>query len=453
MEFEDAQQNQIEIDHVDPDVQRLLHKQKQPVVEVDTSWLDVGHVDEVLTFVPDRHGSQPSAALRASSGLAMKIIAGAAARYQDGLSQYDPQRVYTHPSGVLQRLTSAGSAPVSRLMRGKVWMQIHPRATTSSPVPDVVDPPRMYQDLAFALNGGDPTNTAASPYNIHDIHYQPGEGPDRAYPADITVLELLYTDRDNAGQSTNAFVEDTYLAPIDQIVSYGFPGVRMFPLPVVFDRVASTSHWSASPWSFSTSAFTPDLVNLQALNGHLLVPRPYGPRMAPDDATAVLQAVLADYSWGRQLAGQLTGNFYRRNGLDVTNCWIMKQDEVTVTISTSGLINQVFGGIKNLDDVANCFIDGFPGKTTQEVGRLILRDNPRNFDPTGALRDGWRRFMIREGTVDLFETYVQLVATTLGQTLHFVDSWFYHLRYGGIHCATNVIREPRPGQIPSWWTV
>jgi hypothetical protein len=31
-----------------------------------------------------------------------------------------------------------------------------------------------------------------------------------------------------------------------------------------------------------------------------------------------------------------------------------------------------------------------------------------------SLRDGWRRFVIREGTVDLFEAFVELVAGALG---------------------------------------
>lgn len=33
-----------------------------------------------------------------------------------------------------------------------------------------------------------------------------------------------------------------------------------------------------------------------------------------------------------------------------------------------------------------------------------------------------------------------------------VDSWFYHLHFGGIHCGTNVLRIPQRGQLPAWWS-
>ena len=309
------------VDHMDPDVQRLVKKQRQPVVEVDTTFLDVGHVDEVLTLVPDRGGTtQTFAALRASSGLAMNIVRAALARYRSGLPANHPQQSLNHPSGVIERLTNAGTSPVTRLMRGKVWPQIHPAPSANTVVADINDPPRMYQDLASALNGGDPSFASTSPYNIHDIHYLPGEGPPRAYPADITVLELVYTDLDNGSRSVNDFVESTFLTPIDVIVAREFRGARIFPLPVVFDRVANIADWQQNRWSFRTSAYTPDLVNLQVINGHVFVPRPYGPRMRPDDVSAVLTEVLQPYSWGQQLVSQLTSSFYRRAGLDTTIC-------------------------------------------------------------------------------------------------------------------------------------
>ena len=39
-------------------------------------------------------------------------------------------------------------------------------------------------------------------------------------------------------------------------------------------------------------AVTPNAVNLQVLGDHLLVPRPYGPRMRMHDAIAVMWQVL-----------------------------------------------------------------------------------------------------------------------------------------------------------------
>lgn len=64
------------------------------------------------------------------------------------------------------------------------------------------------------------------------------------------------------------------------------------------------------------------------------------------------------------------------------------------------------------DHIVDCFKDGFPGMAASDVRARILRDNQRNFTPSDELRDGWSRFVIQEGTVDLFEAMGQLVAST-----------------------------------------
>jgi hypothetical protein len=53
--------------------------------------------------------------------------------------------------------------------------------------------------------------------------------------------------------------------------------------------------------------------------------------------------------------------------------------------------------------------------------------------------------------VDLFEAYIQLVVNALGLSIDWVDTWFYHVHFGGIHCGTNVLRVPEPGQMLNWW--
>jgi len=52
----------------------LIAQEKQPIVRIDTSWLQTGHTDEVLTFVPwpgSKHGFK---ALVANHDLAMKLM-------------------------------------------------------------------------------------------------------------------------------------------------------------------------------------------------------------------------------------------------------------------------------------------------------------------------------------------------------------------------------------------
>jgi hypothetical protein len=439
-------------DHMDPDVRRFFYHQRQPVFEVDTTWLDVGHIDEMLTFVPDRSGSgQSFAALIASSELAMNLVREAFATYRTGLPVNHPNR--DDPplmSPVASRLLNEGTSPVTRLMRGKVWSHTHPRMAASSGLPDILEPPRIYQNLARYYNGGQLGGPAShSGLQIHGIDYLPGSGPDRFYPADISPMELIYMEADSYGKETNDFVELNFLRPAATAVAARFGDPRIFPLPVVFDRVSNTGEWSQNRWAYSTSAFTPDVVNMQVLNGHLIVPRPYGPRMRPADVTQVITNVLSNYDWGSSLSRNLTARFYTRYHLDVTTAWIERHEPSYRPDST--ILIRVSDGIRDLPDVAHAFKDGFPGLSQSEVETRIRRANPRNFTPNDDLREGWRKFTLNEGMVDIFEAYIQLVANSLGLTLHFVDSWFYHVHYGGIHCGTNVLREPMRGQIPAWW--
>jgi hypothetical protein len=52
--------------------------------------------------------------------------------------------------------------------------------------------------------------------------------------------------------------------------------------------------------------------------------------------------------------------------------------------------------------------------------------------------------------VDLFEAAILAVTDELGLTVAWIDSWFYHLRHGEIHCGTNVLRAPPKLKTPVW---
>lgn len=56
--------------------------------------------------------------------------------------------------------------------------------------------------------------------------------------------------------------------------------------------------------------------------------------------------------------------------------------------------------------------------------------------------------------VDIFETYIQAVAEEIDAPVFWIDSWFYHVHAGGIHCGTNVLRMPsRSSALPDVWNV
>jgi hypothetical protein len=452
-----------EWDFMDPDLLRLLFKQaKQPIAQIDTTWLHVGHVDEVMTFAPDR--SNPAgggfALLEASPALGMRILRGARDRFFAGLTQAERKLYDGEPNGAsLTRYTDLGTSPVTRLHRGKLWLHRHePRV--GEQLPDILEPPQIYQRLSQALNGGLSLTATSGGINIWGIRYWPGEGPPRTYPADITVHELLFAEADDSGVSTNDHIATTRMKGAVDMLEAEFPQPRKFPLPVVFDRVANVATWTQSPLAFKTSAFTSNVVNMQVINGRLLVPRPYGPRMRPDDAVAVITEAMTACGVPASVPRRIDARFIRRHALTTGIYWIRKAPRISRPGGTpapySGTHTQhpLFDGLETLEDVIEQFRDSFPGATDAQLRTSIYTPNRRHFDARDQLLDGWRRFEIADGMIDLFEASVLAIADELGVQVHWIDSWFYHVLAGEIHCGSNVLRMPARGSgLPNVWDV
>jgi hypothetical protein len=62
--------------------------------------------------------------------------------------------------------------------------------------------------------------------------------------------------------------------------------------------------------------------------------------------------------------------------------------------------------------------------------------------------------VIADGMIDLFEASVLAIADELGVQVHWIDSWYYHVLTGEIHCGSNVLRMPARGSgLPNVWDV
>ncbi len=419
---------------IDPDLLRVFAKQKkQPLVEIDTSWLRVGHVDEMMAVVPHGRGRSGFSILHASAHAAIDLLARAEARYRDALPATHPMAGPREaPSGVMPRLMTDGTAPVTRLFRGKAWEHLH-RAARSGQVEFMSEPPAIYFRLCSAFGA----TSGGTGFNVHNIGYVPGVGPDRRYPADITPTELLFAEADRSGRSSNESFDVNFLEPSRNILRNALPGIAILPVPVLFDRTDDTSHFRQFYWREQTTAFSPHMVNLKILNGHLLVPKPYGPRMRVNDAIAVVRDSMASLGVPGRIRAHVGRRLIARRRMTRARYWVEKVSPAYLTSSTA------YGGMQTKVDVVNAFRDSFPGADAPERERRIIRPNLRHFDARGNLKDEFSLIKFDDGMVDLFELFVAAIAEELGVRLHFVDSWYYHLGHGEIHCGTNVLRRAR----------
>lgn len=411
----------------DPDLVNFLRAQRvQPLVDVETSWLEVAHVDEILAFLPATAATKGAFTIAvASPDLAMQIINEAWAMHVEGggtkaiTAGDDIDAIHV----AARDMTVDGNAPLTRMLRGRYWLHHNPPGGFQEH-----RPPQIYLDMLehYPLLPG-------------VVEYFPEPGPDHYYDAAMSVREFRYF-----GRYTNEWLAANHERTLQAKLTHEFPGVLQIAIPVLYDEVP----WEKDPQTGEegpafgqqkTSAFLPNASNLQVLDQHLLIPRPYGPRAAPAVAAQVLKRVLPG-----SLHGFLDPSWFARRKLDQVFHWIKRP-----LIPGSDY--------SDLYRIADQFRDGFPGLEQEEIRELLYRANRIHFqnarNPSDGgfnLTKGWHKLRIPEDTVDLFEVciYVQLAA--LGLHVHFVDSWYYHIRLGEIHCGTNVLRAA-PAPKVKWW--
>ncbi|MCI0447130.1 protein-arginine deiminase domain-containing protein [bacterium] len=407
---------------MDPDLVRFLSMQQvQPVVEVDTSWLQVGHVDEIVSF-----GTYPNAQnyfplILASPQIAMKILEEIFVLNTNDLSIENPDReLYGRPLTLGDSNMARGPHPVTALLRGKQWLQVF--RPNGFPI---VWPPKIYRDMNLFYGDIGLSTRRFYPIAWADDHF---------YNARISVREMIYFGYDT--QTTAQEKIDT----VKTVLSDEFEDMPVLELPVLFDAY--------NPAFEKTIAFIPDLVNFQIVNNHLIIPRPYGPRMSIVDTIEVLKKVL-----DRDYHSYLTRRYFERKGLNRTWHWAVNTINELSHVSTGPYNRPV---TVDLDWLAEQFKDGFFPETDLNVIKRRIRSAPGNsnkFLSNGNLKTGWFKIEIPENKVDLFEAHTQIMLEGTGLIIDWVDSWYYHVRSGGIHCGTNVVRTPVTAPGKAWWNV
>jgi Protein-arginine deiminase (PAD) len=413
---------------VDTELLNFLDKQRvQPLTQIDTSWLAVAHVDEILSFVPRRRGGGTHAIWLNSPKLALDILRAALARYVNGLPELNDY--VNRPSGILKREHTDGTSPVTALFRGKLWHHSQQPGSV-----EIQEPPQFYMAMAEHFQ--------RMMISIHNTPWVPGPGSDRDYPAKMSVLELLFFEGmfrlpDPSAEegaptlSTNELIEQEKLGYLRAQVEDACPGTGVVLVPTVYDIVRQTNG--------STGAYTPNAANLVIADSRLLIPKPFGPRVKPVDAVAIITEALTENGQESLLNG-FNERWLRnaRNGLLGVKQWFRPDDM------------SAFGSNSHLSRLASEFKDGFPGQSESARQRVILNANRSHFR-NDNLRDGWHEITIPEDTVDLFEVAIALAAKSLGVEWRFVDSWSYHITSGEIHCGTNALRTPSFAGVTPWW--
>ena len=358
-------------------------------IEIDTSWLKVGHVDELISFVPTPATVNKWAILQNSTTVAFAILMEAVRFYfQDDTLDIDKTDWSTinGPSGYLGDENK--DRFVSTLLRGKYWEFQFDR--TEAAIPQIM-PQRIYLANQSSLFTGAP-----------DVKFD-------VFAAAISPLEILRLEQRFRMNRDVEKLLDELTAQLRKELD----NPDIIYLPAIFDI----------PEGNMTESFCPNLVNLQVVGSHLMMPRPFGPRMKAADAVTVLKKVLDP-----GMHSLVSTSFIKK----------MRLDSYTLNIQNfpeTDYHQQIpLSGIKQ-----HSFVD-----TPNDFAARLLEANRTDFTSVESdpyLKPGWHKLTIPEKTVDLFEFYTTIVLSQVGATVHWIDTWYYHIRHGGLHCGTNTLRK------------
>jgi hypothetical protein len=223
----------------------------------------------------------------------------------------------------------------------------------------------------------------------------------RAVDAETSVADAL----DRHGDF-NRLLQTLKLTPIEQRLEtgLGLPDGRIIRLPVLYFGLSSfvgilLGAVTGRSTPLRTTALSPSLVNLLVVGQHVIVPRPYGPRMRRADVESIV---------GAMPPRRLMGHWH----------WARRDTQI-----------RRLAGLFDVDE--------------SEIMRAAQNRRARPIcNAAGFTVDPWTRIWIPEPNVDLFEAYTVNALERIGLRVHFVDDWFYHEYQGEVHCGTNVKRRP-----------
>lgn len=359
----------------------------QPIIPINTSWLGVGHIDEIMSFVP-ANTDRGSCLLIASVYMMDRLL-----RKIKEVS-FGPNRSHFHRGKFEHHRGMIGTSLGSNALGDDPWIRTGLTAAHWGSYAEI---------SAEALNTG--------PIGI----YSRDVWRDLMIPIEKRLMDCT------AHRRADVIKVPIYFKPVnDATQPYGHPENQ-------------------------TVAETVGMVNMQVVNGHLMVPKPFGPRMPRAQAAAIVRSVLG----GGIPVQHVPGNgfpFWAWPGLDLD-----RVAQIFARPATAAARDEIIEKIKDPAHGLSVALDTLVNNTKND----IIAANPVMPLDANDVFNGWMRLHIPENTVDVIETYMLSALSHIGRQVHFVDDWFYHVGWGEAHCGTNAKRTP-PAEntlAQKWWEV
>ena len=285
-------------------------------------------------------------------------------------------------------------------------------------------------------------------------------------------------------------VEREVLARIAARLRMGLDLTEEYVLPIpTYWKVPANQIPALGSGGNDTIAENVGMVNMLVVNNHLMVPRPYGPRLRRPNAEQAMTRILErwfGYAAAPPVSMPPAGNFtfwarpnesveaiamyFAGLGAGVGRPW---RAAVINAIGAPGFgpggaapaVGSpgagVYGGGPMHGPVVQGAFNGLPVAQQNAITAWVTAIRGANPGPPAlpaayAPFPDWRRINIPDhNTVDILEVYMKSILEHIGNTVHFIEDFeSYHEQMGEVHCGTNAKRCPpelESGFVARWW--
>jgi hypothetical protein len=367
---------------VHDETRTFLHSQfVQPIIPINTSWLAVGHCDEIMSFIPS------------VTGRGSRLLMADCDRMEELLEEIQ-------------------AIPFNQ---GRTHFHIGKFAG---------EYPHDYWEMIQQGTQNQNNNVDSSLWSTYaEVSAEDLATGDIALYSERIQTEFLDPIRERLMHCSNHPDDDVTLIPM-----YFKPGDRP-TLPFGHRNNRTVSE-------------TVGMVNMQIVNNHLLIPKPFGPRMSTADAETVVHNVLGAGTTVILPPDQTEFTFWAWPGLPFEKVGLFFTHP-----DTAGERDEIIHRIKEEPDAIGPALELRTTQRREEIAKV------NGLSPTMGTFSHWQRLRIPDTTVDVIETYMLTVLADTGCTSHFIDDWLYHIGMGEVHCGTNAKRSVPTGSNPQWWDV
>lgn len=197
------------------------------------------------------------------------------------------------------------------------------------------------------------------------------------------------------------------------------------------------------------NASTVNAVNMQMINGHLLIPRPFAPRVNTACAESILSILFERKVAVPPCTGFWHWCFPGEHFIRLALYYLPHTMETYTEAMDAERLALLTGTNWNDKPLLEAKILKEPALQLAQKFWKTIGSHEKNRIPSHDTKaDGkWLKVWIPLPLVDIVETYITCALAAHGvdpATIHFIDSWIYHFNDGNVHCATNALSTPPP---------